>query len=102
MDMSTACGVEVKRHRSRAAVGYDLFHVVARYRREVIARVQVDEANRLRDDEPARRVVETSRWLPLRDRENVPPDQAVRLDGQLAANRASPAVHLLKDDLRQL
>jgi transposase len=38
----------------------------------VIDRVRVDEANRLREDRPARRVVKTSRWLLLRNRGNVP------------------------------
>ena len=55
-----------------AEVVYDLFHVVAKYGREVIDRVRVDEANRVRTDKPARRVVKTSRWLLLRNRHNVP------------------------------
>jgi transposase len=33
--------------------------------------VRVDEANRLRDDKPARKVLKASRWLLLRNRENV-------------------------------
>ena len=36
---------------------YDLFHVVAKYGREVIDRVRVDEANRLRHDKPAPKVI---------------------------------------------
>lgn len=102
MDMNTAYDLEVKQHCPHAAVVYDLFHVVAKYGREVIDRVRVDEANRLRDDRPARRVVKTSRWLLLRNRENVPADQAVKLDELLAANRALLTVYLLKDDLKQL
>lgn len=42
-------------------------------------------------------MVKTSRWLLLRNRENVPPNQVVKLEELLAANRA-----LLKDDLKQL
>lgn len=102
MDMNTAYDLEVKQHCPNAEVVYDLFHVVAKYGREVIDRVRVDEANRLRDDKPARRVVKTSRWLLLRNRENVPPDQIVKLDELLAANRALLTVYLLKDDLKQL
>ena len=75
---------------------------MAKFGREVIDRVRVDEANRLRDNKPARRVVKTSRWLLLRNRENVPPDQVVKLDELLAANRALLTVYLLKDDLKQL
>lgn len=61
---------------------------MAKYGREVIDRVRVDEANRLRDDRPVRRVVKTSRWLLLRNRDNALPEQAVKLDELLPANRA--------------
>lgn len=102
MDMNTAFDLEVKQHCRNAEVVYDLFHVVAKFGREVIDRVRVDEANRLRGDKPARRVVKTSRWLLLRNRGNVPADQVVRLDELLAANKALLTVYLLRDDLKQL
>ncbi|WP_427305976.1 hypothetical protein [Cupriavidus sp. H39] len=44
--------------------------MVAKYCREIIDRVRFDEANRLRDDRMARKVVKSSRWLLLRNREN--------------------------------
>jgi transposase len=102
MDMNTAYDLEVRQHCPDAEVVYDLFHVVAKYGREVIDRVRVDEANRLRDDRSARKVVKTSRWLLLRNRGNVPAGQTVKLDELLAANRALLTVYLLKDDLKQL
>lgn len=102
MDMNTAYDLEVKQHCPNAEVVYDLFHVVAKYGREVIDRVRVDEANRLRDDQPVRRVVKTSRWLLLRNRDNVPAEQAVKLDELLAANHALLTVYLLKDELKRL
>lgn len=55
MDMNTAYDLEVRAHCRNAEVVYDLFHVVAKYGREVIDRVRVDEANRLRQDRRARR-----------------------------------------------
>lgn len=102
MDMNTAYDLEVRAHCPNAEVVYDLFHVVAKYGREVIDRVRVDEANRLRADKPARRVVKTSRWLLLRNRENVPAERTVQLDELLAANRALMTVYVLKDDLKEL
>lgn len=45
--------------------------MVAKYGRAVIDRVRVDEANRLRGDRSARKVVKSSRWLLLRNREKV-------------------------------
>ena len=47
---------------------YDLFHVVARYGREVVDRVRVEQANALKSDKPARKVVKSARWLLLRNR----------------------------------
>ncbi|MBB6253816.1 hypothetical protein FHS74_004392 [Nitrospirillum iridis] len=42
----------------------------------------------MRDDKKARRVVKTARWLLLRNRDNLKrPEDQVRLDGLLAANR---------------
>src|SRR5688572_20176094 len=102
MDMNTAYDLEVRAHCPNAEVVYDLFHVVAKYGREVIDRVRVDEADRLRADKPARRVVKTSRWLLLRNRENVPDEQVVRLEELLAANKALLTVYLLKEDLKGL
>ncbi len=45
--------------------------MVAKYGLAVIDRVRVDEANRLRGDRSARKVVKSSRWLLLRNREKV-------------------------------
>ena len=58
MDMNGAYEPEVRQHCPQARIVYDLFHVVAKYGREVIDRVRVDEANRLRADRPARAVGE--------------------------------------------
>jgi len=79
MDMNTAFDLEVKQHCPQAEVVYDLFHVVARYGREVIDRIRVDQANLLRNDKSARKVVKRSRWLLLRNPENLKDGQAVQL-----------------------
>ncbi len=103
MDMNTAYELEVRLHCPQAQIVFDLFHVVAKYGREVIDRVRVDEANRLREDRPARRLVKGSRWLLLRNRENVTAQHdQVRLKELLAANRALFTVYVLKDDLKAL
>jgi len=76
MDMNTAHEMEVRVHCPQAEVVFDLFHVLAKYGREVIDRVRVDEANRLRHDKPARRVIK--------------------------GDRALMTVYVLKDDLKHL
>jgi transposase len=103
MDMNTAYEQEVRAHAPQARLVYDLFHVVAKYGREVIDRVRVDEANRLRADRRGRRLVKGARWLLLRNRENLTREaDQVRLSELLAANRALLTVYVLKDDLKAL
>lgn len=103
MDMNSAYDLEVRSQCPNAEVVYDLFHVVAKYAREVIDRVRVDEANRLRHDRPARALVKSSRWLLLRNRERLASEaDRVRLDELLAANQALMTVYVLRDDLKRL
>jgi len=102
MDMNTAFDLEVKQHCPQAEVVYDLFHVVARYGREVIDRIRVDQANLLRNDKSARKVVKRSRWLLLRNPENLKDGQAVQLQELLAANQPLATVYVLKDALKEV
>ena len=103
MDMNTAFDLEVQAHCPNAEVVYDLFHVIAKYGREVIDRVRVDEANRVKEDRKARKVIKSSRWLLLRNRENLQSqEQEIRLDELLAANQSLMTVYVLKEDLKQL
>ena len=85
MDMNGAYEAEVRAQCPDAEIVFDLFHVVAKFGREVVNRVRVDEANRLADDKPARKVVKSARWLLLRNRDNIqtttrpdPPRRAAR------------------------
>lgn len=102
MDMNTAFDLEVQHHCPNARVIYDLFQVIAKYGREVIDRVRIDEANRLRDDRPQRRVVKRARWLLLRNPENVPMEQQTALRELLNANQALLTVYLMKTGLKEL
>lgn len=69
--MQSLYGLEIKAHCPQAEVDYDLFHVVAKYGREVIDRVRVDQANRWREQPSARKVIQSSRWLLLRNRSSL-------------------------------
>lgn len=102
MDMNTAYDLEVQMHCPKARIVYDLFHVIAKYGREVIDRVRVDEANRHKQNLPLRRVVKRARWLLLRNRENVPATQQPKLDELLAANQALMTVYVMKASLKEL
>ena len=102
MDMNASYEQEIRQHAPQADIVYDLFHVVAKYGREVIDRVRVDEANRLKGDKKARKVVKTARWLLLRNSKNVNGEDMLHLQELLEANCSLLTVYLLKDDLKQL
>ena len=102
MDMNTAFDLEVKQHCPQAEVVYDLFHVVARYGREVIDRVRVDQANELKHDKQARKVVKSARWMLLRNQENLNKQQAVKLQELLDVNQPLATVYVLKDALKNI
>ncbi len=103
MDMHAPFEVEVRAQCPEVEIVYDLFHVVMKYGREVIDRVRVDEANRLRKDKAARKLVKGSKWLLLANRENLAGQtQRVRLKELLEANQALMTVYLLRDDLKRL
>jgi transposase len=100
---------EILAHCPQVKLVYDLFHVVAKYGREVVDRVRVDETNRLaRAAGPGpirneRRVIKGARWLLLRNREHVTKQaDRVRLRELLEANTPLFITYLLKDDLKQL
>ena len=102
MDMNSAFDLEVKDQCPNAVVVYDRFHVVAKYGREVMDRVRVDQANQLRDDKVARKVVKGSRWLLLRNPENLKADQADELKTLLDLNQPLMVVYLMKSQLKEL
>jgi len=102
MDMNTSFDLEVKMNCKNAEVVYDLFHVIAKYGREVIDRVRVDRANELRHDKKARKIVKRGRWILLRNRANLTAEQDERLDELLEANQPLSTVYILKEQLKEI
>lgn len=102
IDMTTAYELEIQAQCPNAEIVYDLFHVVAKYGREMIDRVRVDQANQLRHDKPARRVIKSSRWLLLRNRKNLDRHQKAQLSELLEANQPLLTAYLMRDELKRL
>lgn len=101
MDMNGAYETEVRAQCPQAAIVYDQFHVLAKYGREVIDAVRAAEARR-QTSRGERQVIKGSRWLLLRNGENLKRDDAVRLRELLKVNRRLAIVYVLKDDLKSL
>ncbi|MDP9058492.1 transposase [Pseudomonas sp.] len=57
MDMNIAFDPEVCCHHPTARVVCDLSHVVAKYGRELLDRVRIDEANRMHHDNRACKII---------------------------------------------
>lgn len=110
MDMSEAYELETRAHCPQITIVYDFFHVVAKFGREVIDRVRTEETNRIArangpNDRPTRarrRVLKGTRWLLLRNKGNLRPEERIRLRDVLALNRHLWVVYVLKDDLKTL
>lgn len=102
MDMNAGYEHEVRAHCPQAAIVFDLFHVVAKYGREVIDRVRVDRANALRSDRRGRQVIKGARWLLLKNRASLRPGEDVTLNELLAANHDLFVVYVLRDALKDL
>jgi transposase len=102
MDMNAGYAEEVRARCPAAEIVYDLFHVVAKYGREVIDRVRVDQANALRDDRKGRRIIKSSRWLLLRNAAHLDANRQIALRELLQANRPLAVVHLMRDELKAL
>ncbi len=100
--IGSARDLEVQRRCPSDTVVYDLFHVEAKFGREVIDRVRVDQANQLREDRAVRRVIKRSRWLLLRNRDNLSDEHAIKLDELLTAGAPLGTAYLLKTQLRGL
>lgn len=101
MDMSPAFEAEVRQHCPQAEIVYDQFHVVAKYGREVVDRVRAAEARR-QTSRGDRQLVKGSRWLLLRNAENLKREDRVKLKELLAVNRRLATTYILKDDLKSL
>lgn len=102
MDMNGAYAQEVRAQCPQADIVYDLFHVVAKYGREVIDRVRSQEAQRLHQQQAGYQLRKSDRWLLLRNAHNLSAPQHLRLQDLLAANRTLMKIYVLRDDLKTL
>lgn len=99
MDMHEPYILITKRRLPNAQIVFDQFHVLAGYSR-VIDKVRNQEAHK---ETPAwRELIKGSRYLLLKNRENLKPGQGVKLRELLNANRRLNTLYVLKDDLKQL
>jgi transposase len=99
-DMAPGYGRAIAQWCPQAELVYDLFHVAAKYSREVVDIVRREEAKQYAG--PDRKFIKGSRYLLLRNRADLEPDQRQRLDELLEANEKLNTVYVLKDQLKEI
>ncbi len=100
MDMGEPFINRIQHHCPQAKIVFDLFHVVKAFG-EVIDDVRREEVRKATTDLD-RRYIKGSRYLLLKNRENLRPHERVRLRDLLAANERISAVYQLKDQLKMI
>lgn len=101
MDMWAPYEKAVRQCLPNAEIVWDQFHVVKNYNHDVIDRVRIDEANRCQT-EAERKALRGTKFLLLRNRENLRDEEPARLAELLRANRRLLAVHVLGEALKHL
>ena len=99
-DMASGFRSAVEKACPSAAQAYDLFHVVAKYGREVVDVVRLEEAKK--QDEAGRKLIKGSRYLLLKNAPNLLGSQRKALRELLAANERLNTVYVLKDQLKRI
>jgi transposase len=102
MDLSAAYQLAVREHLPKAAIVFDHFHLLKLYndKLSVLRREMQREATDLRH----KQVLKGTRWLLLRNPENLDADkdEPRRLQEALRLNAPLATAYYLKEDLRQL
>jgi transposase len=89
----------IEDHAPQAAIVFDKFHVISNYSK-VIDKVRVEEFRKAEaEDKP---VLRGTRYLLLKNQENLSPEQLGRLEELRSLNQNLNTVYVLKDDLKRL
>ncbi|GIK16461.1 MAG: ISL3 family transposase [Planctomycetota bacterium] len=100
MDMWEPFINRVQHHCPQAQIVFDLFHLVKAFG-EVIDEVRREEVRKA-DTQEDRQYVKGSRYVLLKNRQNLRPAKRVRLRELLAANERISAGYMLKDPLKMI
>jgi transposase len=102
MDLSAAYRSAVKKNLPRAAIVFDRFHIIKLYN-EKLAQLR-RELHRQATDDLHKQVLKGTRWLLLKNPENLDPvkGEPGRLKEALRLNESLSMAYYLKEDLRQL
>ena len=103
MDMSKAYRAAVEKNLPKAAIVFDHFHVV-KLMNSKLTKLRRDLYRQATDDLRRKNVLKGTRWLLLKNPENLDPvkGEPKRLQEALKLNEALSIAYYLKEDLRQI
>lgn len=98
MDMWDPFIKGVKTFCPNAAIVFDFFHIVAKFNEVIdnVRRTEASKANTATD----KKAIKGSRWILLKNKENLKDSEKIRLDELLKVNVNLSSVYILKDDLK--
>lgn len=100
MDMWEPYELAVKDYMPNAKIVWDKFHIIKNYVRDVLNRVRIDEAKKHQSKEE-REQWKGSKWIVLKNPENLRDDEPARLKQLLNANAALAKVYVMAEILKQ-
>lgn len=98
MDMWDPYITATRKWCPNAEIVFDKFHIISHYS-DVIDQVRRDEQKKTQNEEE-RRVIKGSRWLLLKNEDNLKLNEQVKLNALLDLNKNLLKVHILKDELK--
>lgn len=98
IDMWDPFLASIKEHAPQAAIVFDKFHVIASYGR-IIDKVRNEEYRKAA--EAQKPVLKGTKYLLLKNPENLKPEQKLRLEELLSLNQNLNTAYLLKEELRR-
>ncbi len=99
MDMWPAYIKAAKRYCPDAAIVFDFFHVVSMYGRE-IDKIRNEEYRNAKEED--KRVIKGSKFILLKNKENLNDREKPKLDALLNLNETISTAYILKDSLKKL
>lgn len=102
VDMSPAYRKAIEKHLPEATIIYDHFHLVKAFN-EKLSDFRRSMYSQMKDEEQ-KRVLKSTRWLLLKNPENLDDtkDESLRLEKALEINKPLAIVYYMKEDLRQI
>ena len=101
MDMWDAYIKSVKKWCPNASIVYDKYHIVSNFN-DVIDDVRRTEKKDKSESEKQQTVIKGSRWLLLKNEENLTDDEKTELEKLLEINENLSKVYILKDKLKEI